>query len=333
MIPQNLALLLPDWDSLDSVRKAHSCLELWAIWLFAALVVCDVVAHLIEDTRKPLAKIFERIGLCCFALAVIAELAAYKYGQRNDDLSAGVIISLDTKSKEALNKASDAYDLAQSASGIAAPAKRTANEAKEKADAVAVQSDALSGRITEEMGRLNDVSPRAVVLASDSSNVVEKLWPFSGQLVNLEICGDLNLNGPDDRRMDEELDTEEVLFNILIQRANWKQHRGALFWHFCTSGLERTGIFVFVSSVNAKADSQTFRAAQALSGEIGRLLPIRQGMPVCVLTDDTLNGEQPDEQSPWQMAGKETGLIAVLISQQPVPTTKRNIPAQATNCH
>ena len=43
VVPQNLALLLPDWDSLDSVRKARSFLELWAIWLFAALVVWDEV--------------------------------------------------------------------------------------------------------------------------------------------------------------------------------------------------------------------------------------------------------------------------------------------------
>ena len=95
--------------------------------------MCDVVAHLIEDSRKPLAKIFERIGLCCFAFAVAAELAAYKYGQRNDDLSAGVINSLDAKSKEAFGTATNAHNLAQSASDVANAAKGEAEEAQKKA--------------------------------------------------------------------------------------------------------------------------------------------------------------------------------------------------------
>jgi hypothetical protein len=138
--PKNLALLFPDWNSLDAVRNAHSLLELWAIWLFAALVVCDVVAHLIEDSRKPLATIFERIGLLCFALAVAAELSAYEYGQRNDELSAGVITSLSTEVGDALKKAGMAHDLAQSASDIANPAKETADKAKGEADAAAKEA-------------------------------------------------------------------------------------------------------------------------------------------------------------------------------------------------
>lgn len=139
MIPINLASLFPDWNSLDAVRHAHSILELWAIGLFAALMVCDVIAHLIEDTHKAAAKRIERVGLFCFALAVAGELAAYKYGQRNDDLSAGVINSLDAKAGDALKKASDAHTLAKTASDIAGPAKETADEAKGEADSTIIE--------------------------------------------------------------------------------------------------------------------------------------------------------------------------------------------------
>ena len=144
MTPKNLALLFPDWNSLDSVRNAHSLLELWAIWLFAVLVVCDIVAHLVEDNRKPLAKIFERIGLCCFALAVAAELAAYKYGQRNDELSAGVIQSLSTEAGEAATKATKAITDSGTALGQSKEAESKSGDAVVKADKIAGKLSTLS---------------------------------------------------------------------------------------------------------------------------------------------------------------------------------------------
>lgn len=149
MTPKNLALLFPDWNSLDSVRNAHSLLELWAIWLFAALVLCDIVAHLIEEHRKPLAKIFERIGLCCFALAVAAELSAYKYGQRNDELSAGVIKSLSAEAEEAAAKAAKAITdsgIALNQSGVA---ETKSGDAQNKVKAVGQEADQANARAAE----------------------------------------------------------------------------------------------------------------------------------------------------------------------------------------
>jgi hypothetical protein len=35
-----------------------------------------------EDENKGRARLFERIDLCFFAVAVLAEIAAYQYGQR-----------------------------------------------------------------------------------------------------------------------------------------------------------------------------------------------------------------------------------------------------------
>lgn len=143
MTPMNLALLLPDWNSLDSVRRAHSSLELWSIWLFAVLVVCDVMAHLVEDNRKALAKNLERIGLCCFAVAVIAELGAYKYGERNDELSQNVITSLDAKAKNAFATASAALTRSGEANTKAEGAKTAARNAARLARGARAEADSF----------------------------------------------------------------------------------------------------------------------------------------------------------------------------------------------
>jgi len=95
----HFAMLIPDWNSLESVRRAHSDLEAVALVFFALLVLFDVLAHLSKgESRKTL---LEKIGLCFFAVAVLAEIGAYPYGQRNDTLSEQTIGSLDAKVKEA----------------------------------------------------------------------------------------------------------------------------------------------------------------------------------------------------------------------------------------
>jgi hypothetical protein len=178
VISRNLASLLPDWNSLDSVRNAHSHLELWAIWLFVILVVCDVVAHFIEDDRKELAKRFVRFGLLCFALALVAELFAYRYGQRSDELSAGVISSLSQKASAALCDAKAAHDLAQSASTIAKPAKETADKAKVEADAVAKEAEHIDAGLTFAQRM---VGARHVLNESDLENRLSK--GFKGKFI------------------------------------------------------------------------------------------------------------------------------------------------------
>jgi uncharacterized membrane protein len=99
-------MFIPGWNSLDSVRRVHSDLELIAVVFFALLVLFEVLAFLEkEHTKKTL---LEKIGLWFFAVAVLAELIAYPYGQRNDTLSGQIIVSLDTKAGEADAKAKEA---------------------------------------------------------------------------------------------------------------------------------------------------------------------------------------------------------------------------------
>jgi hypothetical protein len=106
----HFATLIPDWNSLDSVRRAHSDLEAAALVFFALLVLFDILAHLSTDDKKK--TILEKIALSCFAIAVLAEVVAYPYGQRNDTLSGQVIGHLDAETREALIKSGTA--LAQS---------------------------------------------------------------------------------------------------------------------------------------------------------------------------------------------------------------------------
>jgi|ERR1035437_184286 hypothetical protein len=75
-----------DWNTLESVRTIHSFLEALALAFFALLVLFDVLAHFAEGDRARSKKL-ERIGLVCFAVAVLAEILAYPYSRRNDSLS------------------------------------------------------------------------------------------------------------------------------------------------------------------------------------------------------------------------------------------------------
>src|ERR1700758_831230 len=102
----SLGRLIPDWKSLESVRSAHNDFEGAALIFFAVLVVSEALAHLTNDEKR--ARMFDRIGIVFFAIAVLAEIAAFPYGQRNDTLSEQLIGSLDNKARQPSNNASKA---------------------------------------------------------------------------------------------------------------------------------------------------------------------------------------------------------------------------------
>jgi hypothetical protein len=82
-------MALPGWSSPSLVREIHDFFERGALLFFAALVVFDVLAHFMTKLER----VFEKIGLICFATAVIAEICAYPYSRRNDELSADALAS------------------------------------------------------------------------------------------------------------------------------------------------------------------------------------------------------------------------------------------------
>jgi hypothetical protein len=118
---------LPDWNSLESVRRAHSHLEAASLVFFALLVVFEALSHLAQD--KPKERTLDKIGIVFFAVAVLAEIVAYPYGQRNDELAQQAIGSLDAKIKEAEGSASKAVSDSRAAVGQATDALTKAGKA------------------------------------------------------------------------------------------------------------------------------------------------------------------------------------------------------------
>jgi hypothetical protein len=151
----HFATCLPDWNSLESVRRVHGNLEFWALVFFALLVLFDVLAHFSDDKKRE--KLFERFGLCFFAIAVFAEMVAYPYGQRNDTLSRQIIGSLDAEVREAVGNAaraltdsSTALTQSQTAISNAGAAESASDKARQKADDASDRASKLSGKLAED---------------------------------------------------------------------------------------------------------------------------------------------------------------------------------------
>ena len=140
--------LIPGWNSLESVRRVHSELEAAALVFFALLVLVDVLAHFADERQE---RLFDKIGLCFFGIAVLAEIAAYPYGQRNDVLAEQVIGSLDTKVRQATSNASSALSYSGTALSQARNALATAGKAQ---DSLEKAEDQAKGAQTAAAGAL-----------------------------------------------------------------------------------------------------------------------------------------------------------------------------------
>lgn len=225
----HFATILPDWNSLESVRRAHTDLEGAALVFFALLVVAEALAHLTEN--KPRERLFDKIGICFFAIAVLAEIAAFPYGQRNDTLSEQTIGSLDAKVKEAngnadkavtnsstaLSQAKDALKKAGKAEDSLGKAESEANGAQTASsqalslareahtEADSFEKDILSAKnqAADAESHLAEAMKRATALTAQldrlttprslphSPKVIASLKPFKGtEYMFIEVCED-----------------------------------------------------------------------------------------------------------------------------------------------
>jgi hypothetical protein len=184
-----LLAILPNWNSLDSVRRAHSDLELAGLVFFALLVMAEALAHNSKlEKRKHL---FDSIGIWFFAIAILCEIAGYWYGQRNDALSEQKIRSLDVlaenaannastalgNSKEAETKSSKAADKAGKALTTSKASIKAAVEAQDRVDAVNEQSDELARKLWQTQYWM---SGRTLV---DRNSFIGTLRKFKGKEV------------------------------------------------------------------------------------------------------------------------------------------------------
>jgi hypothetical protein len=130
-----------------------------ALLFFALLVLFDVLAHLSKDDGRK--SVLDKMALGFFAVAVLAEVIAYPYGQRNDTLSERIIGSLDAKAQRATDNASKALTDSSTALAQAKVAADTAGRAKQEADQVI--GIATAARSTAENARAGAVDAKRQV--------------------------------------------------------------------------------------------------------------------------------------------------------------------------
>lgn len=234
----NFARLIPDWNSLESVRHTHSVLEFGALVFFALLVIFDALAHLSESQKRE--RILEKIGLCFFAIAVLAEIAAYPYGQRNDTLSEALIGSLDAKARQAS---------ADAAKAIADSGKAVTDSGT----ALSQAEDALSksGVAVEAMNEAQQLKGKlADRTLSDSQlkRIAGKLAKYVGQEYGVTAYWD----SPESMGIANRI-------HFALQAARWK-YVPPTGWEGLLGGV--VGIKI---SVHPDADTSTLAAAQDLT--------------------------------------------------------------------
>ncbi len=177
-----LLTIIPNWNSIDSVRSVHSVFELAGLVFFALLVVAEAFSHNSKDEGRK--HLLDAIGIWFFAIAVICEIIAYPYGRRNDELSAQVIGSLDTKATDAAGKATQALNDSKDAETKSGDAADKAGKALGKVDSanrreaiLEKQTNALDERIRQAKAfadiALARTHPRAYRM--DAKKFIDKL--------------------------------------------------------------------------------------------------------------------------------------------------------------
>ena len=166
---------LPDWNSLDSVRRAHSHLELWSILFFGLLAGAEAIAHKLGEGKTK--NNIDTVGIVFFIIAVVCEGVAYPYGQRNDELSDQVIGSLDKRDRDAKDMADAAVASAKNATDSASAAEKVAGKASLTVTAVGKQADEIDQRLGMAQYFLSDRDIR------DPNGLKAKLSKFAGKTI------------------------------------------------------------------------------------------------------------------------------------------------------
>jgi hypothetical protein len=166
-------VILPDWNSLDSVRRAHSDLEAAGLVFFALLVVMEALAHNSKNEHRK--HLFDSIGIWFFAIAIFCEIGGFWFGQRNDDLSQQVIGSLDQKTKDAKLRMD----------GI----ETAASQLEKRLDTTGKSLDVLSGRADQIDAGLRETqwafSMRNLQTTEERDWLIKQLKQFQGKTVFL----------------------------------------------------------------------------------------------------------------------------------------------------
>lgn len=254
---------------------------------FALLVVCEALAHLSDDKKRE--RRFDKMGIVFFAIAVLTEIVAYPYGQRNDKLSADIIGSLSDKAGRASAKADAASD------------KSDATD--KKADALQLRLDAASKQLGGIEQKVSAQGPRFMLLADHKAAFVKSLIGFTGQPVTVVDCGPLT-------SQTEPWILGQFLVNLL-RDAKWGKNNslGYVSWGTCGNV---TGVDGVTIVLNSAADEKAKTAANALNDAFA-------AVPLIARTESgddkfmDFSGKFFGADSPWAMAAKDHSQLFVLI--------------------
>jgi len=180
---------LPGWNSPTEVKQIHDILEGGALLFFAALVIFECIAHF--TTRRE--KLYSRIALIAFAVAVLLDIGAYPYSERNDELSTEAIL----KEEIEIARLRDDNSLLQLK---VAQANQAAADASRKAEDDHLARVKIEARFADRL--LSD---------ADASDLISLLKPLSGQQFVITTYPDMR----------EPLALSERLYETL-NKASWR---------------------------------------------------------------------------------------------------------------
>jgi hypothetical protein len=179
--------LLPGWDSSEFVREAHRDLEFSSIIGFLACAGGELLKHLKPSHEK----LFERLAVAFFLIAVFMELIAFPYGERNDELAREqankqdfAISMLSNKAQEALGKAKKAAEDSDSAISKAAEAitkSQSAGMASGAALTLARGAREEADTFEKDIKSAKAQSGEAKTLASDAKALLSDVRTLAAQ--------------------------------------------------------------------------------------------------------------------------------------------------------
>ncbi|HEY1742974.1 MAG TPA: hypothetical protein VGG18_07390 [Granulicella sp.] len=178
-------IILPDWNSLDSVRQAHSNLEAGGLIFFALLVVAEAVSHTSKSERRK--HVFDTFGIWFFAIAVVCEIVGFRYGQRNDELSGQVISSLSQMATQAKENAKTALTDSATAATQSQKAMTKAGAAVKEADTFETGIVSAKRLAADAESHLADALQRAAQAESESAKAQAELTRMTGPPYNVPV--------------------------------------------------------------------------------------------------------------------------------------------------
>jgi hypothetical protein len=143
-------MTIPGWDSLESVKRIVSALEVTTLVFWVLLVLFEIVARL----WKKFARLFDVLALIAFAVAVSGEVVGHEYSHRKEALYDARELALTDSFSQKLQKANED---AQKARDNVQQSHDDAQRANQDAQHAAASSALAEQRAADAQSQLEDL--------------------------------------------------------------------------------------------------------------------------------------------------------------------------------